>query len=215
MDLYITEIETGTQLAFSMLPESVTCKAEAKFQTYDIINLGEVKIPKGASLTNFSWSGILPGKSRRDASFVKSWYWRDPKEIQSIWSIWRENGTKLKLMFTETTINHDVRLDNYTAEYKGGNGDIEYSISFTVAKDLIVYSMDELKSKTNSKTAARPPAAKAAAKTYTVKSGDSLWKIAQSRLGKGNRYTEIYNLNKDKIKNPSLIYSGQVLTLPS
>lgn len=52
-------------------------------------------------------------------------------------------------------------------------------------------------------------------KTYTVVKGDTLWNIAKKNLGNGARYTEIYNLNKDKIKNPNLIYPGQVLTLPS
>ena len=51
--------------------------------------------------------------------------------------------------------------------------------------------------------------------TYTVKSGDCLWNIAKKYLGDGFRYNEIYNLNKDKITNPNLIYAGQVLTLPS
>lgn len=49
----------------------------------------------------------------------------------------------------------------------------------------------------------------------TVKSGDCLWNIAKKQLGNGADYTKIYNLNKDKIKNPNLIYPGQVLTLPS
>ena len=39
--------------------------------------------------------------------------------------------------------------------------------------------------------------------------------IAKKQLGNGADYTKIYNLNKDKIKNPNLIYPGQVLTLPS
>lgn len=51
-------------------------------------------------------------------------------------------------------------------------------------------------------------------KTYTVQSGDSLWKIAKKTLGDGSRWSEIYNLNTDKIGNPDLIYPGQVLTLP-
>ncbi|MDR1692794.1 MAG: LysM peptidoglycan-binding domain-containing protein, partial [Oscillospiraceae bacterium] len=50
--------------------------------------------------------------------------------------------------------------------------------------------------------------------TYTVQTGDSLWKIAQKLLGSGARYTEIYELNKDIIKNPNLIYAGQVLKIP-
>ncbi len=33
-------------------------------------------------------------------------------------------------------------------------------------------------------------------------------------LGKGVRYTTIYEANRDQIKNPSLIYPGQVLDVP-
>lgn len=51
--------------------------------------------------------------------------------------------------------------------------------------------------------------------TYMVKSGDCLWNIAKKYLGDGARYTEIYELNKDKIKTPNLIYPNQVLILPS
>ena len=53
-----------------------------------------------------------------------------------------------------------------------------------------------------------------AAKTYTVKKGDSLWAIAAKYYGKGSDYTKIASANTDKINNPNLIYPGQVLTLP-
>lgn len=65
------------------------------------------------------------------------------------------------------------------------------------------------------KAASRPTTTAPKAATYTVKSGDCLWNIAKKQLGNGADYTKIYNLNKDKIKNPNLIYPGQVLTLPS
>jgi len=51
--------------------------------------------------------------------------------------------------------------------------------------------------------------------TYTVKSGDCLWNIAKKFYGDGSKYTKIYNANKSKIKNPSLIYPGQKLTIPA
>ena len=49
--------------------------------------------------------------------------------------------------------------------------------------------------------------------TYTVKSGDCLWNIAQSKLGNPYRWTEIADLNGISRSNP-IIYPGDVLTLP-
>jgi nucleoid-associated protein YgaU len=57
--------------------------------------------------------------------------------------------------------------------------------------------------------------APAAAQTYTVKSGDSLSKIAKHVSGDANSWHKIYDANRDKIKNPDLIHPGQVLTIPS
>lgn len=47
--------------------------------------------------------------------------------------------------------------------------------------------------------------------TYTVKSGDSLWSIAEKTLGSGMRYKEIQTLNN---LYGALIYPGQVLKIP-
>ena len=51
--------------------------------------------------------------------------------------------------------------------------------------------------------------------TYTVKEGDSLYRIAQKVLGDGDRYDEIYKANKDKLKNASDIQVGMTLKMPA
>lgn len=61
---------------------------------------------------------------------------------------------------------------------------------------------------------AEEPSQPASSDTYTVVSGDSLWKIASKQLGSGNRWTEIYDLNKDTVKSPSVIFVGQILKMP-
>ena len=48
-----------------------------------------------------------------------------------------------------------------------------------------------------------------------VESGNSLWRIARRTYGRGFRYTVIYAANKDQIKDPNLIWPGQVFSLPS
>lgn len=50
--------------------------------------------------------------------------------------------------------------------------------------------------------------------TYIVVKGDCLWNISKKYYGVGAQYTRIYNANTDIIKNPSLIYPGQVLKIP-
>ena len=57
-------------------------------------------------------------------------------------------------------------------------------------------------------------AAPAAAAEYTVQSGDSLWKIAREQLGDGTRWGELYEANRDTIRDPRRIYVGQVLQVP-
>ena len=44
--------------------------------------------------------------------------------------------------------------------------------------------------------------------------GDSLWNIARAHYGTGFQHTLIYGANKDQIRDPDLIYPGQVFTLP-
>jgi nucleoid-associated protein YgaU len=58
------------------------------------------------------------------------------------------------------------------------------------------------------------PTPAAAARTYTVMSGDSLSKIAKREYGDANKWRSIYDANRDRIKDPDLIQPGWVLTIP-
>ena len=48
-----------------------------------------------------------------------------------------------------------------------------------------------------------------------VQKGDALWKIAYQRLGGGDKYLDILQLNRDKIQNPNLIFPKQLFVMPN
>jgi len=47
-----------------------------------------------------------------------------------------------------------------------------------------------------------------------IRKGDNLWRISRRLYGEGVRYTTIYQANQDQIRNPDLIYPGQVFLTP-
>jgi nucleoid-associated protein YgaU len=49
---------------------------------------------------------------------------------------------------------------------------------------------------------------------YVVQRGNSLWQISRHVYGAGTRYTVIYSANPNQIRDPNLIYPGQVFKLP-
>lgn len=91
------------------------------------------------------------------------------------------------------------------------------SLSFRAASDVTV-AESKLPAKTGPLTGgvAKPPTVPPAATTrqHTVRSGDTLWAIARTYLGNPERWQEIAAANAAIIRNPNLIFAGQVLTIP-
>ena len=50
--------------------------------------------------------------------------------------------------------------------------------------------------------------------TYTVQSGDTLWKISEQVYGDGSSYMKIFEANTGLLENPDQIFPGQELTIP-
>jgi nucleoid-associated protein YgaU len=50
---------------------------------------------------------------------------------------------------------------------------------------------------------------------YTVVPGDSFYRIARTHLGDGNRWGEIYELNRNLVTNPNLIHVGWQIRIPA
>jgi nucleoid-associated protein YgaU len=73
----------------------------------------------------------------------------------------------------------------------------------------ITYATDDL-------AAAAAAAASGGTQTrsYTVKAGDTLSKIAKAHYGDANQYSKIFEANLNQLKDPDKIFPGQVLVIP-
>lgn len=214
MDFYLSA-PNGQQILFPIPPERVAAETESRIVVIETIELGEAGFPKGIRLSRISWEGLLPGEARRNMSIVKAW--RPPNEILHQLQLWRNAGTKLRLLVTRTPLNLDVYIERLEHNWESGYGDCRYSISFVKAVDLHVYTEAEWKQRSIAKAVTaparpRPPVPK----TYTVRPGDNLWAIAKKVLGDGAKWRDIYALNKSVIgADPNKIRPGQVLRLPA
>jgi nucleoid-associated protein YgaU len=65
-----------------------------------------------------------------------------------------------------------------------------------------------------SSSAAAEPEARNAPRTYEVKRGDNLSKIAKHVYGDAGKWKKIFEANSDTLKDPDKIYPGQVLIIP-
>ena len=52
------------------------------------------------------------------------------------------------------------------------------------------------------------------ATAVTVQRGDTLWAIARDRYGEGLLYVQVFEANREFIRDPDLIYPGQIFALP-
>ncbi len=55
---------------------------------------------------------------------------------------------------------------------------------------------------------------KVSTREYIIEKDDSLWKIAEREMGSGHRWKYLYELNKDRIKNPKKLKAGTVIIIP-
>ena len=210
MDFYLTAPD-GSRIHFPVNPETIICDTGNRIITFSIINLGDISLPRGTVPTKFTFEGFFPGEARRGSVFLP--HWRAPKELVDTLEKWKNQGLKLRLLITETAINHNVYFDgdgSFRHEWKGGHGDCWYSIRLVQARDLVVLTDTATVAQATITKRPSPPAPK----TYTVKRGDTLWGIAKRFLGAGSRWREIYNKNRSVIgPDPNKIYPGQVFRI--
>ncbi|WP_125143677.1 LysM peptidoglycan-binding domain-containing protein [Clostridium transplantifaecale] len=204
-------------------PQKIQMKYGNQNKTVELINGEEFNIIRPPGLCEISLDAVIPQSDYPFAvwdgagdaeEFIE--HLRELKETRSEFEfiVIREGPGRQNFFDT----NMDVTLEDYKISDDAKEG-VDLLVSLTLKEyqhyGTKIVNFTIMPEQTPQATETEEDrAAPETPKTYTVQSGDSLWKIAKKTLGDGNRWSEIYNLNTDKISNPDLIYPGQVLTLP-
>ena len=61
----------------------------------------------------------------------------------------------------------------------------------------------------------QPVSVAPAIRAVTVQPGNTLWAIARDNYGEGILYVRLFDANRDRIRDPDLIYPGQVFSVPN
>ena len=133
-----------------------------------------------------------------------------------------ENGTAILYGRARTDMNVMVYLNNEfkmkTIPGKDGSWDVDLGI---ISPGIYKLRIDEttingdvkFRIETPFKQETKELLDKMFTKAITVQPGNSLWRIARRIYGKGIMYLDIYNKNSHLIKDPDLIYPGQIFSL--
>lgn len=220
IDIYLKNEKEKIDFHFPVTPfDSLSIKKEKRFETVDIVNLGEFDIKKeGEKIREISFKTFLP--FQYDASYCRYSELKNPIEVVAMLEKWVDQAEPLRLIITGFGYNGLVTISSFSnTQTAGREEDRDIEITFRTYRELKIETLKkETKSNTKTDLKDNRPNTQTKSKIYTVKASDTLYKIAKNLLGKGSRWPEIYNIPENKKvigKNPNIIKKGQKLVIPS
>ena len=211
-------------------PEELTIKGDSNNNTVSMANQGELNNIGFCKLREMTIESFFPNAV---ASYVNTaGEFEKPDFYIKFFDDIKIARKPFRLIVTEKNINMLVSIESFEYGYKFGTDDVDYTLELKEYREhnikILAPKPQEVESANSNNqvitqvaptaTNSDRPIEKQPIKTYTVISGDSLWKIAQKLLGNGSRWNEIYTYNNNRNiigGNPSLIKAGQVLSIPS
>lgn len=241
MEVYLKDTSNNT-FRFPVIPPTINIQDYAIMNDSNITAVGDITVFGGKGLRSTEISSFFPNPSRK-YSFVN--YTDYPKQYECVEIIkkWMDSGTKLRFIVTDTEINFLVKITNFEYSEQNGTRDVYYTLSLKEFREITIPGLnsktqttdktqnisrkDNASSNTNTnKTTTKNNTTTTSnitinntstSKTYTVKSGDTLWDISKLYYGTGTDYKKIMEANKEKyqnLKNNTIIKPDWKLNIP-
>ena len=209
-------------------PKKLELKISNQNKTYDLMNYSEINVLKNPGLTSIEFEVLLPNVTYPFAMYKNDF--QNAKYYLGILENLKVNKSAFQFIVIRKFPNGNsifdtnikVSIEDYTITDSTDEGfDTKVKIKLKQYREYstktVQVTIKQYKPPvvTRTVTTNNTAASKPSGQNYTVKRGDCLWNIAKKYYGNGSKYTTIYNANRDKIKNPNLIYPGQVLWIPA
>ncbi len=212
--------QNGEQILLPVAPAELTTQVKGESKKVELVDVGEGSILKEIGLRRLSFKILLPavqysfvqteGAFQKPIFFLNQFrqYKMSKKPVSLIVFRKLADGTEL------FSGNMEVSFEEYTVVEKGGEqGDFWVEIQLKEYRKITAttYCLKQQQNQMTLEETGVKREGRQIPNTYTVKKGDSLWKIAKTMLQDGSRYKEI--AQKNGITNPNKIQVGQILYL--
>lgn len=226
------------KVLFPVTPGKLKTKINGKNKTITLINEGEVNLIKSPGLTDISTEVLLPTLTEYPFAVYTDGFQNPDYYLEKL-EKWKQSGNPVSFKMLRTSpdgkellwdTNMSVTIEDYDIDEDADSQGLDVMVAISMkqhkewgAKKLLIKKSKKKKAVKKKKTRKT----KTPAKSYTVKSGDTLMGIARKQLGNASKWKSIYNLNKKTIEaaakkhgrksssNGHWIYSGTKLKLPS
>jgi nucleoid-associated protein YgaU len=214
-EIWLTANENRDRLQLPINPPSIDIDAGSQNTSVNVAGLGEVTILQEPGAKVFEFASLFPATY---GPYCETTNIPNPWDAVNFIEKYKSN-TPFRFIITNTPVNMLVSVEDFKYSEKAGDvGTIAYSLKlkeYRIVKprqiNIVIPPINKFQApkvvpQPQPRPAPSPP------RTYTVVSGDYLIKIA--RKVNVSDWRTIYNANRDKIKNPNLIYPGQVFVIP-
>lgn len=200
-------------------PEEIKRSRKLNVEKYQVLGEGQVSVPTHCGLEEISFEAEFPSQgyhyveagAKADADHYEKMFRKAQRNMQPVRFI-ASNGIS-------DDISMMVLIEKAEAVEKAGEEGDKY-ISLTLlqykapGKRYVAVQTPAavVRQEENTEEAQNPAVTEN--KTHTVQPGDTLWGLAKKYYGNGALYPKIASANPG-IKNPNLIYDGQVLSIPA
>lgn len=199
------DTETGEEFLFPVTPEGYEIEHGRKAESLEMQTVGQVNLPGLPILFSQTLRCLLPARAY---PFLAPGAETNPFVYLERLEKWSDAGTVLRLVVSGTPVNVPVLLESVTWREQDGTGDLYSDLTLRRFRPLQTARTDQATGNQERPAEEGP----GRPNTYTVRQGDTLWAICRQFYGDPTVYPKVAQASG--IANPSLIFPGQVLTLP-